>query len=37
MKKFSHFEIYTTTLNVVYVTSMLYVFGFTVMTIIENY
>jgi hypothetical protein len=31
--KFSHYEI---TLNVVYITSMLYVFGFTVMTIVEN-
>jgi len=31
--KFSHYEI---TLNVVYITSMLYVFGFTVITIVEN-
>ena len=37
MKKFNHFEIYTTTLNVVYITSMLYVFGFAIVTIIENY
>ena len=32
--KFSHYEI---TLNVVYITSMLYVFGFAMMTIVENY
>ena len=32
--KFSHYEI---TLNVVYITSMLCVFGFTMMTIIEKY
>jgi len=31
--KFNHYEI---TLNVVYITSMLYVFGFTMITIIEN-
>jgi len=31
--KFSHYEI---TLNVVYITSMLYVFGFTMITIVEN-
>jgi len=31
--KFSHYEI---TLNVVYITSMLYVFGFTIITIVES-
>ena len=37
MRKFSHNEIFTTTLNVVYITSMLYVFGFVVSTIIQQY
>ena len=37
MRKFSHEKIFSTTLNVVYITSMMYVFGFTLMTIIENY
>ena len=37
MRKFSHLKIFSTTLNVVYITSMMYVFGFTLITIIENY
>ena len=36
MRKFSHLQIFNITLNVVYITSMLYVFGFTIVTIVEN-
>ena len=36
MNKFSHEKILTVTINVVYITSMLYVFGFTILTVVEN-
>jgi len=34
--KFNHLEVFKVSLNVVYVTSMMYVFGFTLLTIIEH-
>ena len=37
MKKFNHFEIYSTTLNVVYVVTQLSLFTFVFNTILENY
>ena len=37
MRKFSHLEIFTTTIDVVYITSMLYVFGFAIVTIVGQY
>ena len=37
MRKFNHEKIFTTTLDVVYISSMMYVFGFTIVTIIQSY
>ena len=37
MRKFSHLEVFKTTLDVVYITSMMYVFGFVVTTIVQQY
>ena len=35
MRKFSHNQIFKLTLDVVYITSMMYVFGFTISTVIQ--
>jgi len=37
MRKFNHLEIFKTSLDVVYISSMMYVFGFTMMTIVQSY
>ena len=37
MRKFSHEKIFETTLDVVYISSMMYVFGFTIVTIVQSY
>ena len=37
MRKFNHEKIFTTTLDVVYISSMMYVFGFTIVTIVQSY
>ena len=34
--KFNHLQLFSMSLNIVYITSMMYVFGLTIMTIIQN-
>ena len=37
MKKFSHEKIFEITLDVVYISSMMYVFGFAINIVIQSY
>jgi preprotein translocase subunit SecE len=37
MKKFTHFEIYSTTLNVVYIVTQLSLFTFVIDTILKTF
>ena len=36
MKKFNHYEVFSITLNVVYIVTQLSLFTFTILTCIEN-
>ena len=37
MRKFNHYKVYETTLDVVYITTQLSLFAFTAMTIMSEY